>query len=112
MPAQKPASVASGRKTVKTKEERSWMEKVWKRKKAEMRFQGGYGRTAAVMGKRAEKHSKVLLCLVSKSYLHCMVLVSDESLRKDFITVSEPVGLLDLVFLTSRYPSTPFPFFH
>ena len=87
------------------------MEKVWQRKKAEMCFQEGYGRRAAVMGKRAEKHSEVLLCLVSESYLHCMFLVFGESLRKDFITVSEPFALLDLVFLTSPYPSTPFPFF-
>lgn len=84
------------------------MEKVWERKKAEMCFQGGYGRTAAVMGKRAEKHGQVLLCLVSQSYLHCMFLVFGESLRKDFVTVSEPFALLDVVCLTLPIP---FPFF-
>lgn len=87
------------------------MEKVWQREKAEMCFQGGYGRTTAVMGKRAEKHSKVLLCFVSKSYLRCVFLVVGGSLRKDFITVSEPFAMLYLVFLISAYSSTPFPFF-
>lgn len=87
------------------------MEKVWQRKKAEMCFQGGFGRTAAEMGKRAEKRSEVLLCLVSQSYLHCMFFIFGESLRKDFVTVSEPFAFLYLVFLTFPYPSTLFPFF-
>lgn len=55
------------------------MEKFWQRKKAEMCFQGGYGRTAVVMGKRAVKRSKVLLYVVSQSYLHCIFLVVGES---------------------------------
>lgn len=50
-------------------------EKVWQRKKAEMDFQGGHSRTAAVTGNRAEKHSEALLCLVSGSYLHHLFLI-------------------------------------
>lgn len=42
--------------------------------------QEGHGRTLAVMGWRAGKHSEALLCLVSGNHLYCLLLIFGELL--------------------------------